>query len=161
MTSDRFAPVEDSARRTSSPSKNPEPRMSLWSVPARWAGAFFVLLVAQGAFLVGTQAWRTTVNVADSHIVDTVMSIALVAAPLLVVAGIVSMIELEVVLTLSAWFEWWRNKKEEEKLEEGIAIGRRLEREELRRKTSQRAERGVNGQKRNALHRFSKRNPYV
>ena len=89
--------------------------MSLWSVPARWAGAFFVLLVGQGSLLVGTQAWRTTVNVGGSHVVDTVMSIALVSAPLLVVAGIVSMIELEVALTLSAWFEWWRNKKEEEK----------------------------------------------
>ena len=89
------------------------------------------------------------------------MSIVLVAAPLMLVAGIVSMIELEVALTLSAWFEWWRNKKEEEKLEEGIAIGRRLEREELRRKTVQRAEHGANGQKRNTSHRVSKRNPYV
>ena len=148
-------PPEGRSRRTS------EPRMSLWSVPARWAGAFFVLLVAQGAFLVGTQAWRTTVNVADSHVVDTVMSIVLVAAPLMLVAGIMSMIELEVALTLSAWFEWWRQKREEEKLEEGIAIGRRLEREESRWKTSHRAERGANGDKRDGLQRVSKRNPYV
>ena len=139
--------------------------MSLWSVPARWAGAFFVLLVAQGAFLVGTQAWRTTVNVADSHVVDTVMSIVLVAAPLLVVAGIVSMIELEVALTLSAWFEWWRQKREEEKfqagLEEGIAIGRRVEREETRQKTAVGAERGDNGRAGTDEHPVSKRNPYV
>lgn len=146
-------------RRTGTQRGSLEPRMSLWSVPAKWGGAFFVLLVAQGGLLVGTQAWRTTINAA--HVIDTVMSIALVAAPLLVVAGIVSMIELEVVLTLSAWFEWWRNRKEEEKLEEGIAIGRRLEREALRRKTSQRTELGANGQKRNPLHRGSKRNPYA
>lgn len=147
--------------------------MSLWSVPARWAGAFFVLLVAQGSLLVGTQAWRTTVIVTDAHVVDTVMSIALVAAPLLVVAGIVSMIELEVALTLSAWFEWWRQKREAEKYEagvlegiamgkkEGIEIGRRMAREESRLGASDRTDGGGNGYTRGALHRVSKRNPYV
>ena len=132
-----------------------------------------MLLVAQGAFLVGTQAWRTTVNVVDSHSVDTVMSIALVAAPLLVVAGIVSMIELEVALTLSAWFEWWRQKREEEKFQagleqgiakgrqEGIAIGRRLQREDPRGTTAVKVESEGNGRSSKALHRVSKRNPYV
>ncbi len=132
-----------------------------------------MLLVAQGAFLVGTQAWRTTVNVSDSHVVDTVMSIALVAAPLLVVAGIVSMIELEVALTLSAWFEWWRQKREEEKFQagleqgiakgrlEGIAIGRRLQREDPRGKTDSKAESNGDGRPPEALQRGSKRNPYL
>lgn len=165
MTSEAFG-----SERSGSPSKatsrrNAEPRMSLWSVPARWSGAFFVLLVAQGALLVGTQAWRTTVIVTDAHVVDTVMSIALVAAPLLVVAGIVSMIELEVALTLSAWFEWWRQKREEEKyqagLEDGIAIGRKMAREESRRTAVVSAEHGENGHARGALDRVSKRNPYV
>ena len=98
--------------------------MSLWSVPARWGSAFFILLVFQGGTLIGLQAWRTLVTEPESHAVDTVMSIALVSAPLLVVAGIVSMIELEVALTLSAWFEWWVEKKRREEYEAGLVEGR-------------------------------------
>ena len=98
--------------------------MSLWSVPARWGSAFFILLVFQGGTLIGLQAWRTLVTEPDLHAVDTVMAIALVSAPLLVVAGIVSMIELEVALTLSAWFEWWVEKKRREEYEAGLVEGR-------------------------------------
>ena len=132
-----------------------------------------MLLVAQGALLVGTQVWRTTVHVTDSHVVDTVMSIALVAAPLLVVAGIVSMIELEVALTLSAWFEWWRQKRAEENFQagleegiakgrlEGIAIGRRLQREAPRGETAVKAESNGDGRPPEALKQVTNRNPYV
>ena len=104
--------------------------MSLWSVPARWGSAFFILLVFQGGTLIGLQAWRTLVTEPDLHAVDTVMAIALVSAPLLVVAGIVSMIELEVALTLSAWFEWWVEKKRREEYEAGLVEGRDEGREE-------------------------------
>ena len=114
-------------------SDGPAPRMSLWSVPAQWGGAFFILLVSQGGFLVGLQAWRRVVTETDAHTVDTVLSIALVSAPLLVVAGIVSMIELEVALTLSAWYEWRIRKKQREEFEAGLEEGRRLERAKIER----------------------------
>ena len=132
-----------------------EPRMSLWSVPAKWGGAFFVLLVVQGGVLIGLHVWRSLVLSPDTHVVDTVLNEVLVATPILVFAGILSMIELEGALTLSAWFEWWRIKKEKERYaagfkdgkirgemqgekrgeirgwEKGIEEGRRLEREKV------------------------------
>ena len=101
-----------------------EPRMSLWSVPAKWGGAFFVLLVVQGGVLIGLHVWRSLVLSPDTHVVDTVLNEVLVATPILVFAGILSMIELEGALTLSAWFEWWRIRKEKERYAAGFKDGK-------------------------------------
>ncbi len=122
-----------------------ETRMSLWTVPRKWGGTFFVLLVAQGGLLIGLHAWRSLVLAPNEHVVDKVLSEVLVGTPMLVFAGILSMIELEVALTLSVWFEDRIRRKRKEEFEagleearqegrtegfaEGVAEGRRLERE--------------------------------
>ena len=133
-----------------------EPRMSLWSVPAKWGGAFFVLLVVQGGVLIGLHVWRSLVLSPDTHVVDTVLNEVLVATPILVFAGILSMIELEGALTLSAWFEWWRIRKEKERYAAGfkdgakvgrakwIEEGRRLEREKVMAEIASKSDGGVN-----------------
>lgn len=132
-----------------------EPRVSLWTVPERWGGWFFVLLVAQGGVLIGLHTWRALTLMPHVHVVDTVLSEVLVATPMLVFAGILSMIELEVALTLSRWYERRSLEKDKERYEaglkegekrgekrgerrgekrgweKGIEEGRRLEREEL------------------------------
>ena len=91
-----------------------EPRVSLWTVPERWGGAFFVLLVAQGASLIGLHTWHTIASAPHARIVDTVIVEILVATPMFVLAGILSMIELEAALTLSVWYENRVRRKEAE-----------------------------------------------
>lgn len=128
-----------------------EPRMSLWTVPEKWGGGFFFLLVSQGGILIGLHAWRAVVSMPNVHLVDTVLSEILSATPILVFAGILSMIELEVALTLSQWYERRSIRKDKERYEagfkdgekrgeklgekrgweKGIEEGRRLEREKL------------------------------
>ena len=128
-----------------------ETRVSLWTVPAKWAGAFFVLLVAQGGTLIGLHAWRAIVSEPSVHLADTVLSEVLVGTPMLVFAGILSMIELEAALTLSVWYqdrvrrrrqaEYEAGLKEGERrgrqkgIAEGIKEARRLERERQERLT--------------------------
>ncbi len=130
-------------------------------MPEKWGGAFFVLLVAQGAALLGVHAWRAFVIAQDGHIVDTVLVEVLVATPMFVLAGILSMIELEAALTLSVWYESRVRRKEaemrakleredaemranireevrEEIWEVALAEGMRLERERAKRLTSAR-----------------------
>ena len=104
-----------------------------------------MLLVVQGGALIGLHAWRAIVTAPSVHVADTVLSEVLVGTPMLVFAGILSMIELEAALTLSVWYqdrvrrrriEEYKAafKKGEERgwqegIEEGIKEGRRLERE--------------------------------
>ena len=153
MSGNIYASDEERVQDVEVWSKGLAPRMSLWSVPEKWGGAFFILLVAQGGTLIGLQGWRTVVLETVREPIDTVLAIALVAAPLLVVAGIVSMIELEVALTLSAWYErrsrmkdierFEAGKKEgleegreeglDEGFEKGVERGRRLERAKIER----------------------------
>ena len=124
-----------------------EPRMSLWTVPEKWGGGFFFLLVSQGGMLIGLHTWRTLISMPNVHLVDTVLSEVLFATPILVFAGILSMIELEVALTLSQWYERRSIRKDKERYEsgfrdgekrgekrgweKGIEEGRRLEREKF------------------------------
>lgn len=91
-----------------------EPIISLWTVPERWGGTFFVLLVMQGTVLVGLHAWRRIVTAQHAYIVDTLLEEAPVATPMFVLAGILSMIELEAALTLSVWYENRVRRKEAE-----------------------------------------------
>ena len=104
-------------------------------MPERWGGAFFILLVAQGSALIGAHAWRTFTVVQDAHIVDTLLIEVLVATPMFVLAGILSMIELEAALTLSVWYENRVRRKEAEwraKLEREDAEIREKMRDEIR-----------------------------
>lgn len=100
-----------------------EPRVSLWTVPKKWGGWFFFLLVSQGGILIGLHAWRTVVSMPNVQLVDTVLNEVLVATPMLVFAGILSMIELEVALTLSQWYEWRSIRKDKERYEAGFRDG--------------------------------------
>ena len=106
-----------------------EPRVSLWTVPEKWGGGFFVLLVAQSGALIGLHAWRAVVSMPNVHVVDTVLSEVLAATPILVFAGILSMIELEVALTLSRWYERRSIQKDEERYEAGFKDGQKRGRE--------------------------------
>ena len=143
--------LSDAAPKSDADEAKLEPRMSLWTVPEKWGGGFFFLLVSQSGVLIGLHAWRSVVSMPNVHLVDTVLSEVLVATPILVFAGILSMIELEVALTLSQWYERRSIRKDKERYEagfkdgeirgekrgekrgweRGIEEGRRLEREKL------------------------------
>ncbi len=124
--------------------------MSLWSVPAKWGGAFFILLVLQGGLLIGLHTWRSLALSPDEHVVDTLLNEVAAGTPMLVFAGILSMVELEAALTLSAWYIDRVRRREREEIDallkkwdaiearsaaeyaRGFAEGRRTEREKMR-----------------------------
>lgn len=104
-----------------------------------------MLLVGQGGALIGLHAWRAVTAAPSAHVADTVLSEVLVGTPMLVFAGILSMIELEAVLTLSVWYEnrvrrqnaemraKMRDELRKEVWEEAFAEGQRAEREKATR----------------------------
>ena len=119
-----------------------ERRVSIWSVPVDFGPWFYLLLVTHTAPLIFLLWWTDATPKTHDNIANIIVNVTSGAAPMIFVAAVATIIELEVLVVLR---EWYRAKqardrvKEREKVEEqlkaefekGIKLGRQLEREEL------------------------------
>ena len=122
-----------------------ERRVSIWSVPVDFGPWFYLLLVTHTAPLIFLLWWTDATPKTHDNIANIIVNVTSGAAPMIFVAAVTTIIELEVLMVLR---EWYRAKqardrvKEREKaearfkegfeegLEEGIERGRQLEREQ-------------------------------
>ena len=125
-----------------------ERRVSIWSVSIDFGPWFYLLLVAHTAPLVYLLYWTELTSAPRDNIADIIVRVTSGAAPLIFVAAVVTIIELEVVMVLREWYRAKHAKdrvKEREKFEtqlqeaekradeayeRGIERGRQIERNE-------------------------------
>ena len=125
----------------------PDPRLSIWTIRAKWIGWFYLLFTLQAAPLIATLWWSENRSSSHDNIASTISAVAGGSASLIFVAATASVIELEVVMVLKTLLERHFEKKDREKreaenerdklraefergIERGIEKGRQLEREE-------------------------------
>ena len=122
-----------------------ERRISIWSVPVDFGPWFYLLLVTHTAPLVFLLWWTERSRSTHDNIANIIVNVTSGAAPLIFVAAVATIIELEVLMVLREWYRAKQAKdriKEREKaearlkeeyekgIEKGIDLGRQLEREE-------------------------------
>ncbi len=114
-----------------------ERRVSIWSVPVDFGPWFYLLLFAHTAPLVYLLSWTELTKAPRDNIASIVVTVSSGAAPLIFVAAVTTIIELEALMVLR---EWYREKKANEKIkarqegrqigyQEGFEAGRKAERE--------------------------------
>ena len=126
------------------------PRLSIWTIRAVWVGWFYTLFAIQAGPLIFALWWSENTSGAHDNIASTITAVASGSAPLIFVAAVATIIELEAVMVLKRLLEREAREKTEERirsayekgrqderqegykegLEEGIERGRQLEREE-------------------------------
>ena len=118
-----------------------ERRVSIWSVSVDFGPWFYLLLVTHTAPLVFLLWWTEESSSTHDNIANIIVNVTSGAAPLIFVAAVATIIELEVLMVLREWYRAKQAKdrvKEREKaearlkeeFEKGINLGRQLEREE-------------------------------
>ena len=118
-----------------------ERRVSIWSVPVDLGPWFYLLLVSHTAPLVFLLWWTDATPKTHDNIANIIVNVTSGTAPMIFVAAVTTIIELEVLVVLREWYrdraarkERERAEKQHEKLraefERGIEKGRQLEREE-------------------------------
>ncbi len=123
------------------PSADDERRVSIWSVPVDFGPWFYLLLVAHTAPLVFLLSLTELTKAPNYNIADIIVNVTSGAAPMIFVAAVATIIELEVLMVLREWYRAKQAKdriKEreiaearlKEEFEKGIERGRQLEREE-------------------------------
>ena len=118
-----------------------ERRVSIWSVPVDLGPWFYLLLVSHTAPLVFLLWWIDATPKTHDNIANIIVNVTSGTAPLIFVAAVTTIIELEVLVVLREWYRDRAARKERERAEEhreklraeferGIEKGRQLEREE-------------------------------
>ncbi len=118
-----------------------ERRVSIWSVPVDFGPWFYLLLVSHTTPLIFLLWWTDATPKTHGNIANIIVNVTSGAAPLIFVAAVTTIIELEVLMVLREWYRAKQAKdriKEREKaearfkeaFEKGIERGRQLEREE-------------------------------
>ena len=118
-----------------------ERRVSIWSVPVDFGPWFYLLLVSHTAPLIFLLWWTDLTPKTHDNIANIIVNVTSGAAPMIFVAAVATIIELEVLMVLREWYRAKQAKdrvKEREKaearlkeeFEKGIKRGRQLEREE-------------------------------
>ncbi len=118
-----------------------ERRVSIWSVSVDFGPWFYLLLVTHTAPLVFLLWWTEESSSTHDNIANIIVNVTSGAAPLIFVAAVATIIELEVLMVLREWYRAKQAKdriKEREKaearlkeeFEKGVNLGRQLEREE-------------------------------
>ena len=118
-----------------------ERRVSIWSVPVDLGPWFYLLLVSHTAPLVFLLWWTDATPKTHDNIANIIVNVTSGTAPMIFVAAVTTIIELEVLVVLREWYRDRAARKERERAEEqheklraeferGIEKGRQLEREE-------------------------------
>ena len=106
-----------------------ERRVSIWSVPVDFGPWFYLLLVTHTAPLVFLLWWTEESRTTHDNIANTIVNVTSGAAPMIFVAAVTTIIELEVLVVLREWYRAKQAKDivrvREESLEEGRQEGDR------------------------------------
>ena len=120
---------EDEERPTDIAVDVSERRVSIWSVPVDFGPWFYLLLVSHTAPLIFLLWWTDATPKTHDNIANIIVNVTSGTAPLIFVAAVATIIELEVLVVLR---EWYRAKKakdivriRKESLEEGRQEGNR------------------------------------
>ena len=123
----------------------PDPRLSIWTIRAKWIGWFYLLFTLQAAPLIATLWWSENQSGSHDNMASTITTVAGGSASLIFVAATASVIELEAAMVLRQLLIQREARKERERaeqkreklraefergIERGIEKGRQLEREE-------------------------------
>ena len=127
------------------PALDSDPRISIWTIRAKWIGWFYLLFTLHAAPLIYALWWSENYSSAHDNIASTITAIVSGSASLIFVAAVATIIELEAVMVLKTLLERHFEKQDRERAEEnreklraefergieqGIEKGRQLEREE-------------------------------
>ncbi len=106
-----------------------ERRISIWSVPVDLGPWFYLLLVAHAAPLVYLLSWTELTNAQRDNIANIIVNVTSGAAPMIFVAAVTTIIELEVLVVLREWYRDRAARKRREAYKKGFEAGRKAERE--------------------------------
>ena len=106
-----------------------ERRVSIWSVPVDLGPWFYVLLVSHTAPLVFLLWWTDATPKTHDNIANIIVNVTSGTAPLIFVAAVTTIIELEVLVVLREWYRDRAAKKRREAYKKGFEAGRKAERE--------------------------------
>ena len=112
-----------------------ERRVSIWSVPVDFGPWFYLLLVTHTAPLVFLLSWTEFIKAPHDNIANIIVNVTSGTAPMIFVAAVTTIIELEVLVVLREWYRERAARKREEARREaykkGFEAGRKAEREAL------------------------------
>lgn len=114
-----------------------ERRVSIWSVPVDFGPWFYLLLVSHTAPLIFLLWWTDATPKTHDNIANIIVNVTSGTAPMIFVAAVTTIIELEVVVVLREWYRERaarkraeaRQKERQEGYKEGFEAGRKAERE--------------------------------
>ena len=95
-----------------------ERRVSIWSVPVDLGPWFYLLLVSHTAPLVFLLWWTDTTLKTNDNIANIIVNVTSGTAPMIFVAAVSTIIELEVLVVLREWYRDRAARKERERAEE-------------------------------------------
>ncbi len=132
--SEKITPVHAS-QAVDTPSS--ERRVSIWSVPVNFGPWFYLLLVSHTAPIVFLLWWTDATPKTHDNIANIIVNVTSGAAPIIFVAAVTTIIELEVLVVLREWYREYAARKRAEAREEGhqrgykegFEAGRKAERE--------------------------------
>ena len=110
-------------------SSDDERRVSIWSVPVDFGPWFYLLLVSHTAPLIFLLWWTDATPKTHGNIANIIVNVTSGAAPMIFVAAVTTIIELEVLVVLREWYRDRAAKKRREAYKKGFEAGRKAERE--------------------------------
>ena len=110
-------------------SSDDERRVSIWSVPVDFGPWFYLLLVSHTAPLIFLLWWTDATSKTHGNIANIIVNVTSGAAPMIFVAAVTTIIELEVLVVLREWYRDRAAKKRREAYKKGFEAGRKAERE--------------------------------
>ena len=105
-----------------------ERRVSIWSVPVDFSPWFYLLLVAHTSPLVYLLSWTELTEAPHDNIANIIVNVTSGAAPMIFVAAVTTIIELEVLMVLREWYRHRISNVRQESFNEGY--NKRVEEEQ-------------------------------
>lgn len=96
---------------------DPERRVSIWSVPVDFGPWFYLLLVTHTAPLIFLLWWTDVTPKTHDNIANIIVKVTSGTAPMIFVAAVSTIIELEVLVVLREWYRDRAARKERERVE--------------------------------------------
>ena len=132
---------EDEKQLADQPVLDSDPRISIWTIRAKWIGWFYMLFALHAAPLIYALWWSENYSGAHDNIASTITAVVSGSASLIFVAAVATIIELEAVMVLREWYRERAARKRAEARQkgreeghqrgykEGFEAGRKAERE--------------------------------